>query len=191
MADGGFETRYSSRIDAALTFAAQKHAGQRRKGSSTPYVVHPMHVAWLLQAYGHDEDTVIAGILHDVLEDTSCTRGELEGRFGKTVTDTVWEVTEPDKSLSWEERKRNAVARMHHMSPSGRAVTCADKAHNLHTIADALERGERHVFERLKRGPAQQLEYHRHALEALSVGCDHPILGELGGALERVEGLVR
>ena len=71
-------------------------------------------------------------------------------------------------------------------SPAMRAVSCADKAHNVHTIADALEAGE-DPFARFKRGADAQLDYHRRALAALSDGWDHPILDELRAAIARVE----
>jgi (p)ppGpp synthase/HD superfamily hydrolase len=183
----GRRSRYSPRIDAALSFAAEKHAQQCRKGTSVPYIVHPVHVARLLEAYGQDEDTVVAGILHDVLEDTACTREELLAVFGEQVADTVRQCSEPDKTLPWEERKSGAVNRMRQMTPSARAVCCADKAHNLHTIADALDGGENTVWLRFRRGPAAQLGYHRAALAALSQGWSHPLLGELEDALARLD----
>jgi (p)ppGpp synthase/HD superfamily hydrolase len=60
---------YSRSIDAALTLAAAAHEGQRRKGTAIPYVMHPHHVARILDRYGCGEHVVIAGLLHDVVED--------------------------------------------------------------------------------------------------------------------------
>jgi (p)ppGpp synthase/HD superfamily hydrolase len=62
---------YSARIDTALRLAAAAHHGHVRKGTQAPYVMHPFHVALILDRHGFDEDVVIAGILHDVIEDTS------------------------------------------------------------------------------------------------------------------------
>ncbi len=182
--------RYSARIDRALSFAAGKHSGQSRKGTEVPYIVHPVHVAWLLQAYGLDEYVVVAGILHDVLEDTPCTRQELTSEFGEEVTEIVVWCSDPDKREPWEARKDAAVARMRVMTPAARAVSCADKAHNLHTMADAVERGEPNVWRRFQRGPLAQLDYHERALNALGTGYHHPILGELEAALQRLRALV-
>jgi guanosine-3',5'-bis(diphosphate) 3'-pyrophosphohydrolase len=183
-------SRYSSRIDAALAMAAAKHAGQCRKGTATPYIVHPVHVAWLLRAHGADEDTVIAGLLHDVLEDTDCTQSEIDAGFGIVVGAIVASCSESDKSRSWEERKREMVGRMRSMSDAAKMVQCADKAHNLHTMADALERKEPGFWGRFKRGPTAQLAYHHEALAALSDGFDHPILEELRAAVRRLEALI-
>src|SRR5690348_15416705 len=89
-------TGYSDRINHALAFAAKHHDRQVRKGTRLPYLTHPANVALVLTRYGRDEDTVIAGILHDVIEDCvrePYTRAMLEQRigdkFGMTGLDTV------------------------------------------------------------------------------------------------------
>ncbi|MEK7705710.1 MAG: HD domain-containing protein [Myxococcota bacterium] len=178
---------YSARIDEALRFAARMHDGQRRKGTDIPYIVHPVAVGLMLQRFGFDDDVVAAGILHDVLEDTDCTLDELRARFGAHVAEWVRAVSEPDKSLSWEVRKQQAVERMRTMSFEAKAIACADKAHNLHTIADALALGEVDVWARFHRGRDLQLGYHRAAVAALSVAFAHPIVSEVLRALERVD----
>src|SRR3569833_1393465 len=63
---------YSDRINHAFAFAAKHHDRQVRKGTRLPYLTHPANVAVILTRYGQDEDTVVAGILHDVIED--CVR---------------------------------------------------------------------------------------------------------------------
>jgi (p)ppGpp synthase/HD superfamily hydrolase len=60
---------YSERVDAALRLAAAAHYQDMRKGTQIPYVMHPFHVGLILSRHGFDEDVMIAGILHDVLED--------------------------------------------------------------------------------------------------------------------------
>ena len=60
---------YSDRINHALAFAAKHHDQQVRKGTRLPYLTHPANVAIILTRYGCDETTVVAGILHDVIED--------------------------------------------------------------------------------------------------------------------------
>lgn len=179
-------SRYVSRVDEALAFAATWHAGQTRKGTAVPYIVHPVQVAAILRAWEFDDEVVIAGLLHDVLEDTACEEAELATRFGATVAETVRWCSEPNKDRPWEERKRDAVDRMRRMPPAAKAVSCADKSHNLHTMADALERGEP-LWDRFKRGADSQIDYHRRALAALSSEWDHPMLAELRAALRRIE----
>src|SRR5215210_7418117 len=92
---------YSDRINHAFAFAAKHHDRQVRKGTRLPYLTHPANVAVILTRYAQDEDTVIAGILHDVVEDCvreNYTRDMLVERvgqkFGADVLETVLAVTE-------------------------------------------------------------------------------------------------
>src|SRR5256885_16902539 len=76
---------YSDRLNHALAFAAKHHDQQVRKGTRLPYITHPANVAIILTRYGRDDQTVVAGILHDVIEDCvreAFTRDMLEGRVG-------------------------------------------------------------------------------------------------------------
>ena len=93
-------TGYSDRINHAFAFAAKHHDRQVRKGTALPYLTHPANVAVILTRYGRDDETVIAGILHDVVEDCvrdGWTREMLEDRiaakFGARVLETVLMVT--------------------------------------------------------------------------------------------------
>ena len=85
-----------SKVKKAIEFIEEKHAGQYRK-SGEPYVVHPLEVAIILAELGMDIDTVVAGLLHDVLEDTEATYEELKENFGKDVADIVEGVTKLGK----------------------------------------------------------------------------------------------
>src|SRR5262245_27523685 len=94
-------TGYSDRINHAFAFAAKHHDQQVRKGTRLPYRTHPANVAIILTRYARDEETLVAGILHDVIDD--CVREawsvpKLEERigakFGNSVLNTVLAVTE-------------------------------------------------------------------------------------------------
>ena len=103
----------AGRLFHALAFAAQKHRDQRRKDAeASPYINHPIAVASVLavEAGITDEDTLIAAILHDTLEDTETSSDELEDKFGPVVSGIVQEVTD-DKSLPKNVRKRLHLAR--------------------------------------------------------------------------------
>lgn len=76
---------YSERIDAALRFAAAAHHEDVRKGTRVPYVMHPFHVGLILDRHGFGEDVVIAGILHDVLEDPHYERDTVQERLSTIV----------------------------------------------------------------------------------------------------------
>jgi (p)ppGpp synthase/HD superfamily hydrolase len=132
----------------ALDFAARKHMHQRRKGElAEPYVNHLSDVARLLATAtdGNDITLVVAGLLHDTLEDTETTLTELATEFGPEVAELVAEVTD-DKSLPKAERKRLQVETAPHKSARARMIKLADKTSNLHSLISSPPRdwsGER------------------------------------------------
>ena len=88
-----FDEDVCKRIDAAYSFAASYHAKQYRQ-SGEPYINHPVEVSYILAKDLHmDEDSIIAAILHDTVEDTTATLNDIEERFGKTVAELVDGVT--------------------------------------------------------------------------------------------------
>jgi (p)ppGpp synthase/HD superfamily hydrolase len=124
------------RILAAARFAAEKHAGQKRKGlAKEPYINHLIEVAELIMAASETLDTnlVMAGLLHDTIEDTDTTAQDLEERFGSDVTGLVLEATD-DKSLPKETRKALQVETAPHKSPRAQTLKLADKISNLRSL---------------------------------------------------------
>jgi (p)ppGpp synthase/HD superfamily hydrolase len=124
------------RILAAARFAAEKHAGQKRKGlAKEPYVNHVIEVAELIAASSETLDTnlVMAGLLHDTIEDTDTTAQDLEQRFGADVTSLVLEATD-DKSLPKETRKALQIESAPHKSPRAQTLKLADKISNLRSL---------------------------------------------------------
>lgn len=89
----------SARIQTAIDIATKAHAGQSRK-TGEPYIVHPLAVMKILQEWNMDEDTVIAGVLHDTVEDTGLTLKDIEAEFGKDVAFLVNGVTKLSKARS-------------------------------------------------------------------------------------------
>jgi guanosine-3',5'-bis(diphosphate) 3'-pyrophosphohydrolase len=120
----------------ALHFAAGKHRDQRRKGAeASPYINHLIEVAELLARVGGITDlvTLQAAILHDTLEDTQTTPGELEAAFGLEVRGVVEEVTD-DKRLPKAERKRLQVEHTPQLSTRAKLVKLADKISNVRGV---------------------------------------------------------
>ncbi len=141
----------TGRLLRALDLAATKHRDQRRKDQpKSPYINHPIAVARLLWECGvHDETAVLAGVLHDTIEDTSTTRDELAGIFGAEVADVVAEVTD-DKSLPKARRKELQVEHAPHMSRAAKLVKLADKTCNVRDVIDSppdwpLERRQQYL----------------------------------------------
>src|SRR5665213_1083178 len=145
-------TGYSDRINHALAFAAKHHDQQVRKGTRLPYLTHPANVAIILARYGRDTDTVVAGILHDVIEDCvreAFSRETLEQRigdkFGSDVLDTVLTVTyrlidDDGVELSHDDRRDDYLTRLSGANESARWVCAADKLHNASSILADLRR---------------------------------------------------
>ena len=124
------------RIFAAAKFAAEKHATQKRKGAAAePYINHLIEVAQLIAGSSEllDANLVMAGLLHDTIEDTGTTAEELERTFGSDITALVLEVTD-DKSLPKEVRKALQVETAPHKSVRAQVIKLADKISNLRAL---------------------------------------------------------
>jgi (p)ppGpp synthase/HD superfamily hydrolase len=124
------------RILESARFAAEKHAGQKRKGlAGEPYINHLIEVAELIAASSNvlDANLVMAGFLHDTIEDTGVTATELERSFGADVAALVVEATD-DKSLPKETRKALQVKQAPHKSPRAQILKLADKISNLRSL---------------------------------------------------------
>ncbi len=118
----------------ALQFSAVKHQAQKRKDGLIPYINHPIEVTKTLWDNGvQDPTTLIAALLHDVIEDTGTLPSEVRERFGEEVLSLVMEVTD-DKSLPKAERKRLQIETANHKSPRARQIKLADKINNTTTL---------------------------------------------------------
>ena len=126
------------RIFAAAQFAAEKHSSQKRKGAAgEPYINHLIEVAELIAGSSPvlDANLLMAGLLHDTIEDTGATAQELEQRFGADVTSLVLEVTD-DKSLPKATRKALQVQNAPKKSVRAQVLKLADKISNLRSILE-------------------------------------------------------
>lgn len=195
-------TGYSDRINHAFAFAAKHHDRQVRKGTALPYLTHPANVAIILTRYGRDDDTVIAGILHDVIED--CVRGgwtqemleeRIGEKFGAAVLATVLDVTyrrvdEDGNEFDRDEQKADYLKRLATAGDSARWVCAADKVHNGSSILADLRRtlDPDTVWNRFSVGREGTIRWYRAVYERLrEVGFDAPILEELRDVAEALE----
>lgn len=132
---------YSFRIEQAIRAASILHDGQVRKGSVPyPYIAHLIAVAYMLADYSDDEDVIIAGFLHDTLEDTSYTPEEIEADFGTRVRSFVEGVTNTlfseRVSTSWNERQERYFNTLEGAPHECLLIACADKIHNMRSIVE-------------------------------------------------------
>ena len=98
----------NERISQAIHYATDMHSRQLRKGTDIPYIVHPLETMQILLSMGADVHLMIAGVLHDVLEDTDAKAEDIVRMFGQEVCDLV-QMHSEDKSLSWEARKQHTI----------------------------------------------------------------------------------
>lgn len=120
-------------LEDAICFATKRHAGQVRKGSDIPYITHPLETMNILNAMKADTALLIAGVLHDTVEDTDTTPEEILELFGEDVAALVAAHTE-DKSKSWIERKQHTIDELQTAPLRVKMLIMADKVSNLRSM---------------------------------------------------------
>ena len=102
------------RYNRALNFAADKHKTQERKSTKQPFILHPMEVSVIVSTMTNDQDTMIAALLHDTIEDTNTQPSEILDNFGPRVYELVMAETEDKmrdrpESETWKQRKVDSL----------------------------------------------------------------------------------
>lgn len=158
---------YLELIDYAIYFATKAHNGQKRKSEKdVDMIFHPFTVGMILQRANANTDCVIAGILHDVVEDTKYTIEDIQKEFGKGIANIVEEVSE-DKKLSWKERKIEAINKIKTASIEGKMVECADKINNLECIYALYEEQGEEVWNSFNKPKEEQKWYYTNMYNAV------------------------
>lgn len=170
---------YSPRVELALTTALEAHGLQRRKAGRGFEVSHVTSVALIVADHGFDEDTVVAALLHDTLEDTALDPDVIGSRFGDLVLATVRDVSEPARPRPWRERKEIYIEQLRVTPRAGaRAVASADKIHNLSKMTRGL-RARGRPFVRPFSAPLEAMVWYQQAVLATLQGAwSHAILDE-------------
>lgn len=186
---------YSQRLQKAINLAIQTHSldqAQFRKGTKIPYIIHPLLVGMLLAKVTKDEDVIIAGILHDVVEDSVKTKKItvkfLQKEFGNKVSNLVAELSEDDKDIvSWEERKRKTVLHIGKMSKEALLVKAANMLQNLSDTVTEYKQKGKEMFNNFNAGKDAQLEKNRKYTEALTRAWNkNPFLPEVCAKLDEL-----
>lgn len=181
-------------LERALRLSAGAHAGQSRKGTSLPYVIHPAAVALILARAGFGEDDVLAAaLLHDVVEDTDVTLDDLAREFPEPVCEYVAAASEQKldadgRKRPWRDRKEDHIRQVADAPLAARAVVLADKLHNLQSMLFDLD-GDGVNWERFHAPPEQIMDYHRRMIAA-AAGDDEalrPLARQAMSVLGRIE----
>lgn len=161
--------------EQALAIALRAHGGQVRKTDDSPYIIHPIMVSQLLARHGFSDVVCAAALVHDVLEDTNVAEEALRAALGEEVVQIVLKVTE-DKSLRWEERKQQYCDVVRAGSEAVKAVSIADKIHNLESLLDAYDRHGQALWQAFNRGKTEKLWFEENMLGMLKESWEHPLV---------------
>ena len=184
---------YSPRVERAVTTTLEAHGLSMRKAGWGFEATHAVSVAMIVHGFGFDEDTVVAALLHDTLEDTDLDPEEIRDRFGDLVLAIVRDVSEPPKpSAPWRERKLVYIGQVRDTPRAGaRAVASADKIHNLSKMTEGLQ-AQGPTFVRPFTAPLEDLVWYQQAVfDALRGAWRHPVLEKHGRRLDAFMAVAR
>lgn len=128
------------RLNEAIKFAVDCHAGQIRKMANTPYILHPLEVASIIATITTNEDVMIAGVLHDTVEDCNLDPQIIREKFGKRVAALVQSETEDRLSNrpaeeTWQQRKEESLLMLEHTKERDvKILWLADKLSNMRSF---------------------------------------------------------
>lgn len=128
--DEDYALNNNNLLNEAIIFTVKCHENQLRKGTLRPYILHPLATMQILAKMNADTNLLIAGLLHDVVEDSQVTIEEIIARFGHDVAKLVKNNSE-DKSKSWYKRKLKTINDLHGLNRRGKMLVLADKVANL------------------------------------------------------------
>ena len=193
---------YSDRIHHALAFAAKHHDQQVRKGTRPPYFTQPANVGIILSRYGCDDVTVIAGVLHDVVEDTLAEghghemfEQRMREKFGAEVLTTILavaprRVNDDGIELDPMERRDDVLQRLGAASESARWVCAATRLHSAASLLADLRRtvDPSSVWSRFSGGRETTIHAYRQLVDRLrELPFQAPIVDELDEVVAALE----
>lgn len=160
---------YTYKVEQAIKAACVLHQDQLRKGAvPLPYISHLMAVVLILRDYTEDEDTLVAALLHDTLEDSDYTAEEMTEDFGATVTELVLPLTEPkydgEYKLTWREKKQSYLKQLKNSRSETLMIVAADKIHNFRSMVEEYHED----YERFRRDFWEQGEERLEFYQSLS-----------------------
>ncbi len=180
----------TSRVVRAFEFAYNAHKGTKRKATNVPYITHPLSVAVNLMKSNASEDLVVAGLLHDLIEDEGVKLSEISTLFGENVASLVKGASEPtklrestsDPKKTWKKRKQHTIDFIRDADKDLKLLSCADKLSNIKdTIEDYNRLGEE-LWNKFNAPKIEQSWYYRSMCNSYQAGpeniSDMPIFHE-------------
>ena len=186
---------YSYRIEQAIRAASVLHREQSRKGTAPyPYVAHVFAVACIIADYTEDEDIIIAGLLHDTLEDTDYTEEELQTDFGsrvRAIVVGVSERTDPNDSRPWYERKSDHLTTLETASNESLMVCAADIIHNLRSIVEEYQTNMADYLSHFGGTLEDRLFFYKMKSDLLNQRLENPIMHEFNHVYNEYREFIR
>ena len=185
--------KFTPKINKALKVASKAHKDQFRKGTDIPYIMHPVAVAFIISQYSDDEDAIIGGLLHDVLEDVRpgiYSATDMEKDFGEEIVKIVRDVSEDkvageENEKPWKERKQGYLAHLESLDDiRPLMISMGDKIHNLMSILEDYEEKGESLWDRFNASYTEQVWYYGEFLKIME---NKPVPPEM---LEELRGLV-
>lgn len=126
-------------LNKAIIFAVNAHSGTVRKGTDIPYITHPLESCSIAASITNDKEIIAAAVLHDVVEDTSCTKEDLVNEFGERVaylvmSDTENKMRDIPAEKSWRLRKQATLDFLENATKAEQIICLSDKLSNLRAI---------------------------------------------------------
>lgn len=183
----------TGRFKAALDYAFELHAHQKRKSTQIPYISHLLGVTSLVLEDSGDEDEAIAALLHDAVEDQGGMPilDEIRARFGERVAQIVDGLTDAYgfPKPPWRERKELYLEHLKSADPAVRRVSLADKLHNARSILASLQTIGPSTWNRFNGGREGTLWYYRSLVEIFQQGEPSFMVTELARVVAEIERL--
>ena len=186
----------TQRLREAINIACRLHLNQVRKADEgLPYISHPFSVAWILGSYTDDEDTIIAGLLHDILEDVpGYYYSDLQKDFGTVVADIVREMSEDkdpnvasDDAATWVYRKEKYLVGLQRHSEKALMVCAADKIHNLQAMIDAHKKQGDSLWDKFNAPAERKIWFYEEVLKILQLRLDNDIVRDYEKELQMMK----
>lgn len=160
-------------LEKAIEFAMEAHMGASRKGTNRPYILHPLETLQILASMNADTNLMIAGVLHDTLEDTDATLLEIYDRFGVDVAALVNGHTE-DKRKIWYVRKLATVSALPNENIRQKALAMADKVANMRNMLTDYKRIGEELWDRFNAPKHLQAWYYSKLNDGLYEMQNYP-----------------
>ncbi|MFA5827758.1 MAG: HD domain-containing protein [Candidatus Shapirobacteria bacterium] len=184
------------KIQKAIKIAAEKHAGQVRQGDNLPFIVHLLEVAWVLSNYSNDENVIVAGLVHNVVNNVDdYSFVDIKNDFGELVMAMVFDVSEDKEAgselkgqASWEERKNKYLQHAETMSQEAMLICAADKIVTLTVISNSMKTTGKELWNKMGVASNKLFWFYGEILKILQKRSYSKISEEMAAVLKRVQG---